>query len=115
MGLKSENRLRRRADFLKAYEEGRAVRGRLFSLFIRERGDGATPRVGLTVTKRLGTAVVRNRLRRRLRERMRHALGAIPPGLDVVINAKPDAVDCPSDELARQLIASLRKGQAYRE
>lgn len=67
-------RLRRRADFLAANAGGRfATPG--FILLVRRRDDGAeTTRVGFTVTKRIGGAVIRNRLKRRLRALARDVL-----------------------------------------
>lgn len=60
--------------------------------------------IGLTVTRKLGGAVVRNRIRRRLRAAVREAAGALRAGgLDLVIVARQAAQTCPFDQLVRQL------------
>lgn len=71
--------------------------------------------IGFTVTKKLGGAVVRNRIRRRLRAAVREAAGALRAGgFDLVIVARQAARTCPFDQLVRQLreaFASPRLGR----
>lgn len=55
--------------------EGKRSQNRYFALSLRQRGDGGVVRLGLTATKKLGGAVVRNRARRRAREVFRQLLG----------------------------------------
>jgi ribonuclease P protein component len=79
-------RLRKRAEFLRAASAGRraAVHGLVLQALAR--GDDAPARLGFTVTKKIGNAVVRNRTRRRLREAARLVLGERPlAGLDLVL------------------------------
>jgi len=60
--------------------------------------------IGLTVTKKLGGAVVRNRIRRRLRAAVRAAADALRTGgVDLVIVARQAALRCPFDQLVAQL------------
>ncbi|MGI9465158.1 MAG: ribonuclease P protein component, partial [Aestuariivirgaceae bacterium] len=64
------DRLRRRRDFLKA-ANAPVWKTRSVIVQARQRGDQEPPRIGFTVTKKLGNAVTRNRIRRRLREAVR--------------------------------------------
>jgi ribonuclease P protein component len=64
---------------------------------------GHPPRVGFVVSKAVGTAVVRNRTKRRLRALMASRVGTIPPGTDVVVRANPVAVQASSSEIAVDL------------
>ena len=86
-------RLLRHADFERVYKQGRrhfAAHMTVFYLPRPDKGDkggAAGPRVGFTVGKMLGGAVVRNRMKRRLREAVR-LHGLIPVAVDVVINPK---------------------------
>jgi ribonuclease P protein component len=102
-------RLRKRAEFL-AVRRGEKRRGRLFVLEVLDRGDGDLPRVGFTVTKKIGNAVVRNRIRRRLREAVRtHAAGDMQPGNDYVIVGREDVLAAPFAEIRNELSRRLKK------
>jgi ribonuclease P protein component len=69
----------------------------------------ATNRVGLTVSKKLGHAVVRNRIRRRLREVYRLNEEKFQPGWDIVVVARSRCVDAPFDQLTKAYLALARK------
>lgn len=102
------NRLRRRQDFVAVLRNGRRVRHRLLVLGIRPNG-GEDTRVGFAVGRRVGNAVTRNRIRRRLREIVR----ALPlaRGFDVVITARPDAASATFDELQAAFKQSAGRGE----
>jgi ribonuclease P protein component len=88
-------RLRRRADFVTVQSQGTKLHGRHVLALARKRDEPLlSGRLGLTVTKKVGNAVVRNRIKRMLREWMR-LHGWVPAGWDVVLVAK--------DSAARQL------------
>ena len=79
-------RLRKRAEFLRVAAKGRKVPVHGLVLQALPRGDEGPARLGFTVTKKVGNAVVRNRTRRRLREAARQALAAAPVrGADLVL------------------------------
>jgi ribonuclease P protein component len=79
------DRLRRRVDFVAAARGPRAP-GTAFTVQCRERDDGGPPRVGLTVSRKVGTATERNRVRRRLRDAVKQAgPGAMRPNHDYVL------------------------------
>lgn len=79
-------RLKRRAEFLRTAASGRKAAEPGLVLQVRARDDGGPARLGFTVTKKVGNAVVRNRARRRLREAARLLLAAAPlEGMDVVL------------------------------
>lgn len=104
-------RLRKRAEFL-AVRRGEKRRGRLFLLEVLDRGDEGAPRVGFTVTKKVGNAVVRNRVRRRLKEAVRtHVAGDMAPGSDYVIVGREDVLTAPFAEIRTELSRRLRKAR----
>jgi ribonuclease P protein component len=102
-------RLRKRAEFL-AVRRGEKRRGRLFLLELLVRGDTAAPRVGFTVTRKVGNAVVRNRIRRRLREAVRvHGADDMQPGNDYVIVGREEALAASFAEIGTELSRRLRR------
>jgi ribonuclease P protein component len=101
--------LSKRAEFL-AVRNGEKRRGRLFLLEVLSRGDAGEPRFGLTVTKKAGNAVKRNRIRRRLREAVRVSAAAdMAPGHDYVIVGRQDLLAVRFDEIKAELSARLRR------
>lgn len=83
-------RLRKRREFLSVQGSGRKAHGRHFLAVYRVRDANEAGRVGFTVSKKIGNAVTRNRIKRWLREAIRQT-GGPPPGHDTVIIAKHSA------------------------
>ncbi|ARE75642.1 ribonuclease P protein component [Streptomyces sp. NPDC059558] len=114
--LSPENRLRRREDFASAVRRGRRAGRPLLVVHLRTSGatdphepgeiDPST-RAGFVVSKAVGNAVIRNRVKRRLRHLVRERLPQLPAGSLVVVRALPGAGDAGPDELARDLDAAL--------
>ena len=69
----------------------------------------AENRVGITVSKKLGKAHVRNRTRRRLREVYRLNEGRFKPGWDIVVVARSKAVEAPFDKLTKSYLTLAKK------
>jgi ribonuclease P protein component len=93
--------LRRRADFQHAYRSGARARGRHVVLFLRIRSEPPDhPRVGVTASRRVGTAVRRSRCKRRLRELLRAAAERLGTRrVDLVANARASCATAPWREL----------------
>lgn len=95
LGISKEMRIRQRIDYLGVQSSGAKLHGKHLLGIASKRSDSQLPgRLGLTVTKKIGNAVVRNRIKRLVREWLR-THGWVPPGWDVVLVAK--------DSAARQL------------
>ncbi|MDC7337986.1 ribonuclease P protein component [Streptomyces lydicus] len=115
--LPTENRLRRREDFATAVRRGRRAGRPLLVVHCRSgatdphaSGECVPPtRAGFVVSKAVGNAVVRNRVKRRLRHLLRERLDRLPAGSLVVVRALPGAGDAAHDELARDLDAALAR------
>jgi ribonuclease P protein component len=110
LGIGKEMRLRQRVDYIAVQTGGKKLHGR-HVLAIARRHDGARTcgRLGLTVTKKVGNAVVRNRIKRLLREWLR-LHGWVPPGWDMVLVAKDTAAgQLHLDDFAPDLTRILRQ------
>ena len=76
---------------------------------VLKREDDGQPRAGFTVTKKVGNAVVRNRVRRRLKEALRvHAARDMQPGTDYVIVGRDDVLAAPFRQIADELSRRIR-------
>jgi ribonuclease P protein component len=112
-GFPKAARILKAADFRRAYDQGTRFTGRYFAAFCL-RVNSSTPdasnsecvrgaRVGFTVPRAFGKAVLRNRVKRRLREALRVRWKDVPPGFDIVINPRRPAIEAPVEELRREV------------
>ncbi len=104
--------LTQRRDFLAANKARRAPMPG-FVLLVRRRDDGdPSIRLGITVTKKIGNAVVRNRMKRRFRALGRELLpaGGVP-GADHVLIGRSDGVERPFELLRAELVNALAKAR----
>ena len=109
--LPKEKRLAKRREFVRVYETGRKLFSRYSVLFFVA-NDLAHSRIGITATKKLGKANVRNRLKRWTREvyrRQREPLGIDRQALDIVVNVKPNAADATFQDYSRDLSRVLER------
>jgi ribonuclease P protein component len=99
--MQRRHRLTRSQDFDAVYRRGRSVSTRFLVLYVFPREEeetsaepaAAEPRLGLAVPKRIGTAVARNRIKRRLRELWRSRLEVVAPGCDYILVVRPGLVE----------------------
>jgi ribonuclease P protein component len=89
-GYPKAARVRRRQEFLTLQGSGQR-RHTAHLVFIRQASGGPGSRLGVTVSKRVGAAVVRSRVKRLIREVFRQRRAEISPALDLVVIAKPGA------------------------
>jgi ribonuclease P protein component len=106
-------RLTRRAEFLRAAAKGRKAPMPGLVLQALPRNDDGPARLGFTVTKKIGNAVMRNRTRRRLKEAARLVLAEQPPrGVDLVLIGRAGTAkrsfSALQDDLRRALTKTLR-------
>ena len=103
------DRLKKRAEFLAVARGARSAR-RGFVLQAGSGADGADPRCGFTVTKKTGNSVVRNRIRRRLKEAVRLSpAGLANVGTDYVLVGRREALGLPFSALTADLAGAFRQ------
>ena len=103
-------RLKQRSEFLRAASKGRKAVANGLVLQALRRDDGMPPRVGFTVTKKVGNSVVRNRTRRRLKEAARLLLQEVDVGsVDLVLIGRDATRARPFTALIEDIRRSLSK------
>ncbi|HEY4238460.1 MAG TPA: ribonuclease P protein component [Kofleriaceae bacterium] len=109
LGIAKGQRIRQRALYLDVQQTGTKFHGKHVLAIARRQQPPGVGRLGLTVTKKVGNAVVRNQIKRRLREWMR-LHGWVPAGWDVVLVAKDSAArQLHPDDFAADLTRLLRQ------
>jgi ribonuclease P protein component len=95
--VQRRNRLTRSRDFDHVYRRGRSVSTRFLTLYWFDREEGAgDPRLGLAVPREVGNAVVRNRIKRQLRDLFRERVGRVAATHDYVLRVRaglPEAAE----------------------
>jgi len=84
------NRIRKKTEFEEVFKNGKKHRGSFVTLFSLRRGHHQATRVGVVVSKKVGKAVERSRLKRWLREAFRLSLPCLNPGFDLVVVVRPE-------------------------
>ena len=112
--MKQHYSLKKNSDFRRLYTKGKSAATPYLVLYYRKNRTDHN-RAGYTVSTKLGHAVVRNRVRRRLREIVRLNADAVKPGYDLVIVARAKAVDAEYKKLERAYLTACGKLGLLRE
>ncbi|GAA0916877.1 ribonuclease P protein component [Nonomuraea longicatena] len=112
--LSRHSRMRKGEDFAAAIKRGRRAGRPTLVLHLRVSGE-ETPLVGFVVSRAVGGAVVRNKVKRRLRHLIRDRLDRLPRGSLLVIRANPPAASARFEDLAAELDAALDRLLRRRE
>ncbi len=113
--LSARYRLRKNAQFKYVYNKGRSCTNRTLSLVYVKSGPPGSMRVGFSVSKKVGKATVRNRIKRLMREACRIHLPRIRTGYLLVFVARPAAVGLPFAEVIASMQHLLEKGNLLKE
>jgi ribonuclease P protein component len=112
------SRLRKHADFLRAYAAGRKRQSANMSWFLAPQTlDGsvatssAPARIGLTVSKVLGKAHQRNRIKRRMREALRRHLDLLPHGFDLIFHPRSNVLTMGFTQLESEVVRILEQAR----
>jgi ribonuclease P protein component len=111
-GFSRDDRLRKRREFEECYASGVRVSGRHVQVFLLPAAGANRPRLGISVPRRVGPAVTRNRVRRRLREIFRRGRALFAAPLSIVVNARPSAAQASFQELSEDFVAAVRRASA---
>jgi ribonuclease P protein component len=104
----ARGRLSRSAEFDRVFRHGRSHAGRDLVLYVFPRSDeDETPRLGLSVSRKVGGAVERNRIKRLLREAFARESARLPAGTDAVVIARPGSRDVAERDGLAGILESL--------
>jgi ribonuclease P protein component len=108
--LPRQGRVRRRSEFLAAQRKGKKLHTQHFVIYSAARADdGQTSRLGITVSRKVGNAVVRNRIKRLVRETFRRHRALFPEGTDIIFIAKPGSAALTLSELTQEVVQLCKR------
>jgi ribonuclease P protein component len=111
--LRPLERIRKKKDFLSLYKNGSRFRSRHFSLVFRPNELGFS-RLAVVVSKKVGVAVIRNKVKRRMRELFRRHKMLLPEATDVIVVTRPEILELGPAELSAAFLAALASLQKKR-
>lgn len=109
-----ENRLAKKEDFNKVYRTGKSFANQQFVLYYLFKKDQTDFRLGVSVSKKLGNAVVRNRLRRMMKEIIRAHHSVIPKELDFILIARLPCVNLSYQEMESSILHVLKRSSVIK-
>jgi ribonuclease P protein component len=111
--LPREHRLRSNQEFQRVYRVGRSWAHPLAALHVMPQAEGQ--RFGISASKKVGKAVLRNLVRRRIREILRAALPELKPGFDAIVVVRTGAAEVDFAALSAALAELIRRARLVRE
>nr|WP_027415074.1 ribonuclease P protein component [Aneurinibacillus terranovensis] len=108
-----QNRLRKNEDFQVVFKKGKSVANRQFVIYFLEKDDQQAFRAGMSVSKKIGNAVTRNRIRRFIKEAVRLRADEIKPACDFIIITRLPAVELDYAAFRDSLYHCMRKAKLF--
>lgn len=107
--LPKNYRLKKKTEFSKVYQAGKSVANKYLILFYKPTKGQDKNRIAFAVSKKMGTAVERNRIKRRMREAMRPLLSNIKPNYDLIFIARIKIKGISFDNVEKNMVALLQQ------
>ncbi|GEN34692.1 ribonuclease P protein component [Aneurinibacillus danicus] len=109
-----KNRLRKNEEFQVVFKQGTSVANRQFVIYSLKKEGQEDFRVGVSVSKKMGNAVTRNRLRRAIKEAIRLRADEIKSNLDFIVICRLPAVDLEFHQFKESLYHCMKKAQLFK-
>lgn len=113
--MQKQFRLAKREDFNKVYRYGKSVANHQFVLYYMPRADIDRFRLGVSVSKKIGNAVVRNRLRRMVKEIVRLNADGIKPHTDLILIARKPTAELSYKEMEKSVLHVMGKAGIFKK
>ena len=110
--MKHSDSLRRKKEFRYTYRAGKSCSGRLLSL-VYAKNRISDVKIGFSVSKKIGNAVVRNRVKRRMREAVTPLIPSIKGGTNLIFIARDTIVDAPFLSIREGMLSQLQRAGLY--
>ncbi|HHY70119.1 MAG TPA: ribonuclease P protein component [Thermoanaerobacterales bacterium] len=110
--MKKSLRLTKNLEFKNVYRSGRRWTSPFFTMYIKKNNLGYS-RLGVSVSKKVGKSVVRNKIKRRIKEIIRTNYGFIKNGWDIVFSVRPLSVDLEYTNMEKEVKNLLKRGRIY--
>ncbi|MBU7594126.1 ribonuclease P protein component [Metabacillus halosaccharovorans] len=113
--MKRKYRIKKNKDFQVVFKKGKSVANRQFVLYILQKTEEKEFRIGLSVSKKIGNAVTRNKVKRLIRQVFLEEKNRISSGKEFIIIARKPAADMNYHEVKGSLNHLFRKAKIYQK
>lgn len=111
--MKKKYRIKKNDEFQEVFKQGISVANRQFVIYVLDKPEQAYFRIGLSVSKKIGKAVVRNRVKRYVRQVFHEERDRIQTGKDYVIIARVPVATMEYEEVKKSLLHVLRRANVF--
>lgn len=111
--MKKKYRIKKNDEFQEVFKQGTSVANRQFVIYVLNKPEQAYFRIGLSVSKKIGKAVVRNRVKRYVRQVFHEERDRIQTGKDYVIIARVPVATMEYEEVKKSLLHVLRRANVF--
>ncbi|MBC1475058.1 ribonuclease P protein component [Listeria grandensis] len=113
--MKKAYRIKKDDEFQRVFKKGKSFANRQFVVYIFKREDLTHFRIGLSVSKKIGNAVVRNRIKRCIRQTFHELNEQVAPGYDYIIIARKPAANMDFHEIKKSLMHVLKLSRVLKQ
>lgn len=107
--MKKAYRVKREAEFQRVFHHGKSSANRQFVIYVLDKPEQSHFRVGLSVGKKIGNAVTRNAVKRKIRQSLQELAVDLKQDKDFLVIARKPVADLPMEELKKNLFHALKK------